>query len=123
MTTPQGLKDIATYADVLGPDKAQIFPRDAAGNTGAQTSLVADAHHVGLKVVPYTFRAENQFLPAQYRKGVDPNAFGNVFAEFQDLFAVGVDGLFADQPDLAFAAREDFLGHRYGIDHPQAKAS
>jgi glycerophosphoryl diester phosphodiesterase len=123
MTTPQGLKDISTYADVLGPDKAQIFPRDAAGNTGAPTSLVADAHHAGLKVVPYTFRAENQFLPAQYRKGVDPNAFGNVFAEFQDLFANGVEGLFADQADLAFAAREDFLGHRYGIDHPQAKAS
>ena len=123
MTTPKGLKEISTYADVLGPDKVQIFPRDAAGNTGASTSLVADAHHAGLKVVPYTFRAENQFLPAQYRSGADPNAFGNVFAEFQDLFAIGVDGLFADQADLAFAAREDFLGHSYSVDHPQAKAS
>jgi glycerophosphoryl diester phosphodiesterase len=108
---------------VLGPDKAQIFPRDAAGNTGQPTSLVTDAHHAGLEVVPYTFRAENQFLPAQYRKGTDPNAFGNIFAEFQDLFAVGVDGLFADQADLAYAAREDFLGHHYGIEHPQAKAA
>ena len=86
MTTAVGLKEISTYADVLGPDKAQIFPRDAAGNTGAPTSLVTDAHHAGLKVVPYTFRAENQFLPTQYRQGTDPNAFGNVFAEFQDLY-------------------------------------
>jgi glycerophosphoryl diester phosphodiesterase len=123
MTTPAGLADIATYADVLGPDKAQIFPRDAAGNTGQPTALVTHAHDAGLKVVPYTFRAENQFLPAQYRRGVNPNDFGNVFAEFQDLFAAGVDGLFADQPDLAYSAREDFLGHRYGIDHPQAKAA
>jgi glycerophosphoryl diester phosphodiesterase len=123
MTTPAGLKEISTYADVLGPDKAQIFPRDADGNTGQPTSLVTDAHNAGLKVVPYTFRAENQFLPVQYRKGTDPNAFGNIFAEFQDLFTVGVDGLFADQADLAYAAREDFLGYRYGIYHPQAKAA
>jgi glycerophosphoryl diester phosphodiesterase len=82
MTTPAGLKEISTYADVFAPDKAQIFPRDAAGNTGQPTSLVEDAHHVGLKVVPYTFRAENQFLPAQYRNGSDPDAFGNILAEF-----------------------------------------
>jgi glycerophosphoryl diester phosphodiesterase len=107
MTSPLGLKEVATYADVLGPDKTQIFPRDAGGNTGAPTAIVTDAHHAGLKVVPYTFRAENQFLPAQYRKGANPNDFGNIFAEFQDLFAAGVDGLFSDQPDLAYAARED----------------
>jgi len=123
MTTPQGLKEISTYADVLGPDKAQIFPRAAQGRTGAPTALVKDAHHAGLDVVPYTVRAENQFLPAQYRKGTDPNAFGNVFAEFQDLFATGIDGLFTDQVDLAYGAREDFLGYRHGVDNPQAKAS
>jgi glycerophosphoryl diester phosphodiesterase len=123
MTSARGLKEVATYADVLGPDKAQIFPRDTAGNTGQPTAIVRDAHHAGLEVVPYTVRAENQFLPAQYRKGANPNDFGNVFAEFQDLFAAGVDGLFSDQPDLAYTAREDFLGHRYGVDHPHAKAS
>jgi glycerophosphoryl diester phosphodiesterase len=123
MTTPAGLKEISTYADVLGPDKAQIFPRDAAGNSGAPTTLVSDAHDAGLTVVPYTVRAENQFLPAQYRRGTDPNAFGNVFAEFADLYGTGIDGLFSDQTDLAFAAREDYLGHTYGVEHPQAKAA
>jgi glycerophosphoryl diester phosphodiesterase len=123
MTSAKGLKEMSTYADVVGPDKAQIFPRDAAGNTGAPTALIKDAHHAGLDVVTYTIRAENQFLPAQYRKGANPNDFGNMFAEVQDLFAAGVDGLFSDQSDLAYAAREDFLGHRHGVEHPQAKAA
>ena len=123
MTTPAGLKKISTYADVLGPDKAQIFPRDTAGNTGAPTTLVADAHDADLMVVPYTFRAENQFLPLQYRSSADPNAFGNLFAEIIDYFNVGVDGLFTDQSDIGFATREDFLGHRYSVEHPQAKAA
>jgi glycerophosphoryl diester phosphodiesterase len=123
MTTPAGLKEISTYADVLGPDKVQIFPRDAAGSTGEPTTLVADAHDAGLTVVPYTFRAENQFLPLQYRSSADPNAFGNLFAEITDYFQVGVDGLFTDQSDIGFATREDFLGHRYSVEHPQAKAA
>jgi glycerophosphoryl diester phosphodiesterase len=123
MTTPEGLKEISTYADVLGPDKAQIFPRDAAGNSGAPTTLVSDAHDAGLKVVPYTVRAENQFLPAQYRKGANPNDYGDLFAELQDYFKAGVDGFFTDQSDLGYAAREDFLGHGYGVAHPHAKAS
>jgi glycerophosphoryl diester phosphodiesterase len=123
MTTPAGLKEMSTYADVLGPDKAQIFPRDASGSTGAPTALVTDAHKADLKVVPYTFRAENQFLPLQYRSSADPNAFGNLFAELTDYLTVGVDGFFTDQSDIGFAAREDFLGHRYGVEHPQAKAA
>jgi glycerophosphoryl diester phosphodiesterase len=123
MTTPAGLKEISTYADVLGPDKAQIFPRDAAGNTGAPTTLVADAHDADLKVVPYTFRAENTFLPLQYRHGSNPTDFGDLFAEITDYFNLGVDGLFTDQSDIGFATREDFLGHRYSVEHPQAKAA
>jgi glycerophosphoryl diester phosphodiesterase len=43
-----------------------------------------------LKVVPYTFRAENQFLPLQYRSSADPNAYGNLFAELTDFFAADV---------------------------------
>jgi glycerophosphoryl diester phosphodiesterase len=123
MTTAQGLKEVSTYADVLGPDKAQIFPRDAAGNTGAPTTFVTDAHSAGLEVVPYTFRAENQFLPAQYRNGANPNDYGDLIAELQGYFAAGVDGFFTDQSDLGYAAREDFLGHGYGVAHPHAKAS
>jgi glycerophosphoryl diester phosphodiesterase len=123
MTTPVGLKEISTYADVVGPDKTQIFPRDAAGNTGSPTTLVGDAHAAGLDVVPYTIRAENQFLPLQYRSGSDPNAFGNMFGELHDLLTAGIDGFFTDQSDIGFAAREDFLGFTYSVEHPQAHAA
>ncbi|NHC47217.1 glycerophosphodiester phosphodiesterase [Motilibacter aurantiacus] len=121
MTSAEGLREVAEYADVVGPDKSQIYPRAANGTTGAPSALVADAHAAGLKVVPYTVRAENQFLPVQYRKGTDPTAYGDVLAEFEDLYEAGVDGIFADQPDLAYAAREDFLGYQHGVTHPQAE--
>jgi glycerophosphoryl diester phosphodiesterase len=123
MTTPAGLRDVATYADWLGPDKNQIFPRDANDATGQPTTLIHDAHAAGLKVVPYTFRAENQFLPAQYRHGSDPAAYGDVLAELRDYLNAGMDGFFTDQADLGFTAREDFLGYHYSVAHPEAKAS
>jgi glycerophosphoryl diester phosphodiesterase len=119
-TTPAGLREVATYATVLGPDKSQVLPRDAAGRQLAATRLVTDAHRAGLLVVPYTFRAENTFLPVQYRRGSDPTAFGDLFAELQDAFAAGVDGVFTDQSDIAFAAREDLYGYAAGVEHPQA---
>ncbi|NHC14844.1 glycerophosphodiester phosphodiesterase [Motilibacter sp. E257] len=121
MTSAAGLEEVAEYATVVGPDKSQIFPRAADGTTSAPSALVTNAHAAGLKVVPYTVRAENQFLPVQYRKGTDPNAYGDVVSEFEDLFEAGVDGIFSDQPDLAYAAREDFLGYTHGITHPQAE--
>jgi glycerophosphoryl diester phosphodiesterase len=123
MTTPAGLRRIAAYADWLGPDKAQIFPRDpATDRSGAPSSLVRESHAAGLQVVPYTVRPENQFLPAQYRLGANPNDYGNVFGEYADLFGTGIDGLFTDTPDIGFAAREDFHGFRYSVAHPQAHA-
>ena len=39
--------------------------------------------------------------------GTDPNAYGNAIAEYQQFFALGVDGLFSDNPDTAKAARDD----------------
>ena len=104
LVTPAGLKEISTYADYLGPEKAQIIPRTAAGTLGAPTSLVKDAHDAGLKVVPYTFRNENSFLPANLRSSSDPAAWGNIFAELDAFLATGIDGLFADQPDTALIA-------------------
>jgi glycerophosphoryl diester phosphodiesterase len=122
MTTFAGLREVATYATVLGPDITQVLPRDMAGVQLAPTRLVVDAHRAGLDVVPYTFRAENSFLPAQYRRGVDPNAYGDIFTFLQDAFATGIDGFFIDQPDLGVAAREDLYGFEHGIAHPQAAA-
>jgi glycerophosphoryl diester phosphodiesterase len=95
MMTPQGLAEIAAYADWIGPDKASLVG----------TSLVADAHAAGLRIGPYTFRAENQFLPAQFRHGSGPNDFGDAFAEYALYYRMGVDAVVTDFPDLAVIAR------------------
>jgi len=109
LVTPAGLRQVARYADVLGPEKGQIVPRDAAGRLLAPTTLVRDAHRAGLAVVPYTFRNENTFLPADFRIGTDPAAYGNAFAEYELFFRLGVDGLFSDNGDTAVEARDEFV--------------
>jgi len=107
LATAQGLKDVAKYADGVGPSKDYIIPRDASGHSLAPTSFVANAHAAGLVVHPYTFRNENQFLPAEDRSSADPNAYGNAFAEDQRFFAAGVDGIFTDNADTGVAARAE----------------
>jgi glycerophosphoryl diester phosphodiesterase len=62
------------------------------------TSLVRDAHHVGLLVTPYTFRNENSFLPADFRSDANPADYGNALAEDQLYYSLGVDGFFTDEP-------------------------
>ena len=106
MATPAGLRAIASYADGVGPPKDYIVPRDAGGRSLAPTTFVADAHAAGLKVHPYTFRNENQFLPLELRSSADPNAYGDAFGEYEQFFKLGVDGLFSDNPDTAVAARD-----------------
>jgi glycerophosphoryl diester phosphodiesterase len=105
LITPTGLADIATYADGIGPDKNMVVARNADETLGAPTSLVADAHAADLLVHPYTFRNENQFLPADLRSAGSAADYGDVFAEYTAFFAAGVDGVFADNPDTAIAAR------------------
>jgi glycerophosphoryl diester phosphodiesterase len=112
MATPQGLRDIAKYADGVGPSKDYIVPRDAAGNSLAPTSFLTDAHAAGLVVHPYTFRRENQFLPAELRVGDPsdpnfPNLVGKAFDEDQQFFKLGVDGIFTDNADIGVAARAE----------------
>jgi glycerophosphoryl diester phosphodiesterase len=106
ITSPAGLRDVAKYAKGLGPEKSQIIPRDAAGFLTTPTTLVADAHRAGLKVHPYTFRAENQFLPADFRSSAVPYQYGDLFGEIAAFRATGIDGLFTDNPDVAVAAEQ-----------------
>jgi glycerophosphoryl diester phosphodiesterase len=113
LSTPEGLAEIAAYADGIGPSKHQIVPRDGAGKLLEPTSLVDDAHQAGLLVHPYTFRNENAFLPADFRQG-DPaspeylRATGDAPAEYRLFLRLGVDGLFSDNPDTAVASRHRF---------------
>jgi glycerophosphoryl diester phosphodiesterase len=110
LVTPQGLREVAKYAKYLGPDKAQIIPRDKNDNLGTPTGIVAAAHEAGLKVQPYTFRNENPFLPANLRSSAEPDAYGDVFTEEAAFLKAGVDGFFADQPDTALESLHAFLG-------------
>jgi glycerophosphoryl diester phosphodiesterase len=106
IVSPAGLRDVARYAKGLGPEKGQIIPRDAAGFLTTPTTLVADAHRAGLQVHPYTFRAENTFLPADFRSSTVPSAYGDLFAEIAEFRATGIDGLFTDNPDIAVAQEQ-----------------
>lgn len=106
LVTPAGLREISTYAAGIGPWKDTVIPRDAAGRLTKPTALVHDAHRNGLKVHPYTFRAENTFLPADYRSSDDPAAYGRILDELQAYFELGVDGVFTDHPDIGVEARD-----------------
>ncbi len=118
LQTPEGLAEIATYADGIGPWKRQIVSvrgvdanrdgvaddvngdgsvNDADRTTTVPTSLVSDAHAAGLLVHPYTFRNEGRFLAADYG--------GNPTLEYQQFIDLGVDGYFSDFPGTGNTAR------------------
>ncbi|MGZ6670884.1 MAG: glycerophosphodiester phosphodiesterase [Solirubrobacteraceae bacterium] len=116
LVTPQGLAEISTYADGIGPDKSRIVAGNSAGNPlGQPTTLVRDAHRVGLLLHPFTFRPENNFLAADFRVGNPSSpeylhARGDQPAELALYYRLGVDGLFADNADTAVAVREKTFG-------------
>ncbi|APV49482.1 glycerophosphodiester phosphodiesterase [Betaproteobacteria bacterium GR16-43] len=100
LVTPAGLAEVATYADGIGPWKPYIM--SWAGSTLLPpTNVVADAHRAGLVVHPYTFRNEASRQPAGFG--------GNPVREHLKYFELGVDGMFSDYADTAFAARAMYL--------------
>lgn len=109
LTSPAGLKALHRNGiGGVGPGKEQVLPRCADGSLGAPTSLVHDAHATGLVVHPYTFRAENRFLPTELRTGTDPDALGRAVDEQVAFLRAGIDGLFTDHPDVGVLARDRF---------------
>ncbi|HKV10282.1 MAG TPA: glycerophosphodiester phosphodiesterase [Thermoanaerobaculia bacterium] len=90
MATPAGLAEVATYADGIGPNKRLIVP--------ARPGLVDDAHRAGLLVHPWTFRSDGPFLAPDYQ--------GEPEREYEQFFALGVDGVFSDFPDVALRVRD-----------------
>ncbi|WP_082788198.1 glycerophosphodiester phosphodiesterase [Sphingorhabdus sp. M41] len=104
MVTAGGLKEIAGYADGLGPSKDLVISRNAIGQLSAPTGLVAAAHQVGLVVHPWTFRRENYFQPTDFKSGIDPRDPGDLQGEIRAFIAAGVDGLFSDNPAQAVSA-------------------
>jgi glycerophosphoryl diester phosphodiesterase len=120
-TTDEGLEEIAAYADGVGPWKPYIASSraialnpdgtvaDANGDGVVNetdrtllppTDLVERAHRQGLAIHTWTFRNEQRRLLADYQ--------GNPVNEYLLFYRLGVDGLFSDFADTAFAARELF---------------
>ncbi|CAL1241530.1 glycerophosphodiester phosphodiesterase [Candidatus Methylocalor cossyra] len=119
LLTKQGLAEIATYADGVSPWKRYIVSVKGVDRNGdgqaddvdgdgivgdsdktllPPTSLIADAHAVGLLVHTWTFRNEpGRYLAADYR--------GDPIQEYKQFFCLGVDGLFSDFPDTAVSGR------------------
>ena len=91
MATTAGLRAIARYAQGVGVHKQLVIPSGRA-----PTSVVADAHAMGLTVHVWTFRSDAPFLAAEYA--------GDPAAEYRRFLALGIDGVFSDFPDHAVAA-------------------
>jgi glycerophosphoryl diester phosphodiesterase len=93
--TEEGLAAVAERFDGISVDKT-ILTAD----------LVDRLHAAGLLAFTWTLRAENQFLPTALQRGSGPGDFGDWRTEFRLILGTGVDGVFADQPDLAVDALE-----------------
>jgi glycerophosphoryl diester phosphodiesterase len=98
MLTVAGLKEIATYADGIGPAASLVLAPEGA------TALVGRAHDAGLQVHVWTLRMENSFLPARYQRPDDPQGRGDFASYVRAIAGTGVDGLFSDFPGQARAA-------------------
>lgn len=98
MMTPAGLREVATYADAIGPSIDAVIPRDADGRLGTPTPLVCDAHRAGLEVHPWTFRPENRFLARDFRHGELPDTrhAAGLVAEIRRYLDAGIDAFFTD---------------------------
>ncbi|WP_409970219.1 glycerophosphodiester phosphodiesterase [Piscinibacter sp.] len=121
LVTPAGLAEVRTYADGIGPWKPYLISskcKTVVNNACADVNgdgviderdrvllppseVVANAHKLGLVVHPFTFRNEQKRLTGSYN--------GNPVNEYLAFYALGVDGLFSDFADTAFAARAMFL--------------
>jgi len=109
LTTAAGLRSISGIVNGIGPDKSQIIACNPDGILAQPTTLVAEAHAAGLQVHPYTFRAENLFLPADYQVGSDAMAYGRAIDEQVRFLQTGIDGFFTDQCDIGVIARAEFM--------------
>ncbi|MCX7593981.1 MAG: esterase-like activity of phytase family protein [Fischerella sp.] len=140
LITPEGLTEIATYAEGIGPSKRLIVPAATVDNNGdgqpddingdgeisdadrfagEPTSLVDDAHAAGLLVHPYTFRSDDYYLLADYK--------GNPELEYEQFIRLGVDGYFSDFVDDGVAAKDkvtaDEVSSPQNIEVKENKAS
>ena len=100
--TDAGLARLARDVDGVSVDARMLFSQDKDGRVTGTTNLVERAHAAGLLVYTWTLRPENRFLPKSLRIGADPGDWGRWADAFSLILSTGVDGVFADHPDLIF---------------------
>lgn len=110
--------DPADRVDGISVDIAQIlhagsvavglFGEEQDGiDVGSVTSDLVDlAHSAGLSVFCWTLRPENAMLPESFRLSGRDDEWGDWRRLYAILLRSGVDGVFADHPDLAVALRD-----------------
>ena len=99
LASSQGLDFLKGYVDGIGAHTQLIVPTDGR-RLLTPTALIQNAHARGLPVHGWTFRAENQFLPTELARGTSSSAHGDMAAQLRVFIEAGMDGLFADHPDL-----------------------
>lgn len=104
MVKPESLKKMSTTVYGIGPYKRYIIPVNEKNEAMPATTLIQDAHALGLKVHPYTFRKEEQYLLKDYK--------GDFQKELLEFYELGVDGVFTDFPDQAVLAKQAFLKNK-----------
>lgn len=104
--TKEGMDTLAAAGiDGVGPEMSLVIGWNDDGTLGKETNLVSLAHDRDMLVHAYTFRNENRFLPADYQRGDDKNAYGSSFWLMQRYLDAGLDGFFTDNPDTGVNAR------------------
>lgn len=99
LLTEQGLGFMHSYAAGIGPWRSSIYQPHSLN----LKAFVKAAQQQGLKVHPYTFRAETPYLMTK-----DAKTTFSFDEEMQALFKQGIDGVFSDYPDLALKSRALF---------------
>ena len=110
LITPAGLREVATYANGIGPSKDMVIPV-VSGALGTSTALVTNAKAANLLTHIYTLRPENNFLPASLKKApvTDNTVRGDSITEIQTFLQAGVDGFFTDDSAVGRTAIRTFV--------------
>ncbi|QCR20005.1 glycerophosphodiester phosphodiesterase family protein [Agrococcus sp. SGAir0287] len=107
--TDEGLAAIAAQGfDGVSVDKRTLLQDGREGVRA--TDLVDRAHAAGLQVFAWTLRPENRFLAKAFRRGPLASQWGAWMQEWDVLIGAGLDGIFADHPDLAVFAADHASG-------------
>jgi len=125
--TDRALYQLGHQVDGISVPKSLILNTDAQGNVDGASDLVDSAHAAGLQIYSWTLRPENRFLAPGFRVGTRKADFGNWQAEFRTIMATGIDGVFADHPDLAVFVRDSLPAGLprplpYRLPHPLSQA-